>query len=183
MKPSTASAAVDGAEKAVDKPPCAVYHVFIMSEGRYTAAQRNKTIILLRASTFTEARRRSCRGRSGQRSGWQGKHLCFLIFPLRTQQNKNFVAFEVGLCYNEAETKLPSTSARRFGYLAASGILCPIYSMRTAHCNGSSQIRPFPEHAGCVCFYICKFRLQFQCVKCVIQRQFSAWVPYPRFLT
>lgn len=93
LKPSTASAGADGVEKAVDKPPCRVYHDFTMTERRYTAAQRNKTIILLRASTGTEARRRSCRGRSGQRSGWQGKLLCFLLFPLRTQQNnRGFVA-------------------------------------------------------------------------------------------
>lgn len=60
--PSIGNAGADGAVKAVDKPPCRVYHKFTMSERRYTAAQRNKTIILLRARTVTENQRRSCWG-------------------------------------------------------------------------------------------------------------------------
>lgn len=139
----------------------AVYHVCSMAERRHTAAQRNKTIILLRASTGTEARRRSCRGRSGQRSGWQGKLLCFLLFPLRTQQNKNFVALGVELCYHISELK-ESFIASGMNCVpgSLSSYLYHIDSIRIDHCSAFPKIRLFPKHVGFVCF--CGWRLQIR---------------------
>ena len=59
------------------------------------SAERHKTIILLRASTGPEPPEVA----RGRRSGSLGSHPANIFASQRTQQNKNFVAFEVGMCY------------------------------------------------------------------------------------
>ena len=63
-----------------------MYHKIITSERGYTVAQRNKTIILLRARTVTENQRRSCWGAVAT-AAVQGRHTSDFLFG-STERNK-----------------------------------------------------------------------------------------------
>ena len=74
--------------------------VYVYSIGKQWGLniERHKTIILLRLSTVAELRPEGGAKRAAQ--GFAGEPPRRFIARQRTQQNKNFVAFEDGLCYN-----------------------------------------------------------------------------------